>query len=329
MSNARFFFLYRYLLENTCEGHTAKGEDIRAQYENHEFGSDIRSVYRDIHQLNAPATGLEVLYDGRTKGYWLKTRLFSQSELQLIIDGIQSSKFITQAKARDLTQRIQKLTDAHTRAVLNRQAVVANRIRNMNESVLDETGRLYRAIREDKKVSFRFFHYDREKKKQYSKCGGRYIVSPYAILWNDGNCYLYAYEEEKERFSHFRIDRMEDIRLLALPRVGKDEYKEKDLTTRQPKIFNMFSGEECLVKLRCINRLADVMLDRFGREIILTPDDEAHFLVNVPVELSPPFYAWIASFGRQVKILSPEKVVNGMRDFLQKSMDMYKNDGKM
>ena len=300
MSNARFFFLYRYLLENTCEGHTAKGEDIRAQYENHEFGSDIRSVYRDIHQLNAPATGLEVLYDGRTKGYWLKTRLFSQSELQLIIDGIQSSKFITQAKARDLTQRIQKLTDAHTRAVLNRQAVVANRIRNMNESVLDETGRLYRAIREDKKVSFRFFHYDREKKKQYSKSGG-----------------------------HFRIDRMEDIRLLALPRVGKDEYKEKDLTARQPKIFNMFSGEECLVKLRCINRLADVMLDRFGREIILTPDDEAHFLVNVPVELSPPFYAWIASFGRQVKILSPEKVVNGMRDFLQKSMDMYKNDGKM
>lgn len=119
------------------------------------------------------------------------------------------------------------------------------------------------------------------------------------------------------------------IRLLALPRVGKDEYKEKDLTARQPKIFNMFSGEECLVKLRCINRLADVMLDRFGREIILTPDDEAHFLVNVPVELSPPFYAWIVSFGRQVKILSPEKVVNGMRDFLQKSMDMYKNDGKM
>ena len=154
-------------------------------------------------------------------------------------------------------------------------------------------------------------------------------MSPYAILWNDGNCYLYAYEEEKARFSHFRIDRMEDIRLLSLPRVGKDEYKEKDLTARQPKIFNMFSGEECLVKLRCINRLADVMLDRFGREIILTPDDEAHFLVNVPVELSPPFYAWIASFGRQVKILSPEKVVNGMRDFLQKSMDMYKNDGKM
>ena len=116
----RFFFLYRYLLENTCEGHTAKGEDIRAQYENHEFGSDIRSVYRDIHQLNAPAPGLDGLYDGRTKGYWLKTRLFSQSELQLIIDGIQSSKFITQAKARNLTQRIQKLTDAHTCAVLNR-----------------------------------------------------------------------------------------------------------------------------------------------------------------------------------------------------------------
>lgn len=104
---------------------------------------------------------------------------------------------------------------------------MANRIRNMNESVLDETGRLYRGIREDKKVSFRFFHYDREKKKQYSKSGGRYIVSPYAILWNDGSCYLYAYEEEKARFSHFRIDRMEDIRLLALPRVGKDEYKEK------------------------------------------------------------------------------------------------------
>ena len=70
-------------------------------------------------------------------------------------------------------------------------------------------------------------------------------------------------------------------------------------------------------------------MDQFGKEVMMIPNDADHFIITVPVEISPTFFAWVATFGRRVKILSPEPVVAKMREFLQKSLEMYKNDGEM
>ena len=213
---------------------------------------------------------------------------------------------------------------------LNRQAYVADRVRSMNDSVVKDADRIHVAIKGDWKIGFRYFHYSpaHGKEKTYSKSGEEYIVSPYALLWNNGNYYLYAYDSEKQKFRYFRVDRMENIgHPLPYRRDGREAYQEKNITNQKAKVFDMYGGTEYTVRIRFRNELADAVVDQFGKDVGMFPYDDEHFLIQVPVEISPPFFAWIATFGRRVKILSPESVVEKMRDFLQRSMDMYKDEG--
>ena len=93
-------------------------------------------------------------------------------------------------------------------------------------------------------------------------------------------------------------------------------------------MFDMYSGDEYTVRLRVQNRLADAVIDKFGKETIMTPADENHFTVLLPVEISPPIISWVATFGKGMKILSPAPAVNGMKEFLEKALGMYKNEGE-
>ena len=112
--------------------------------------------------------------------------------------------------------------------------------------------------------------------------------------------------------------------LLDEPREGKEEFNKKEVSPQKAKVFDMYRAEEYSVSIRFINRFASAVIDQFGRDIIMIPVDENHFTIRAPVEVSPPFYAWIATFGKGAKILNPPPVVDGMKQFLQNAADMYK-----
>ena len=198
----------------------------------------------------------------------------------------------------------------------------------MNESSMKNATKIYQAIEQEKKISFQYFHFAPDKSKKYSKGGERMIVSPYALHWENGNYYLYAYSNGE--FRSFRIDRMERIsEPLPLLRDGAEQYRKTALTsTKQPKVFSMYHGDIYTIRMRFSNRLAGAVIDEFGKDTMLIPVDEKHFTFLADVEISPPFFAWVATFGRKAKILGPEAVVEKMKEFLQKSMDMYKDDGE-
>ena len=303
----RIAVLYNYLFHNTSKGHTVAVADILTNYRNHGYELEIKSFYRDKDVLNA-LDGIEIAYDHRTRGYWMKTDGFEPYELRLIVDSIQSSKFITQNVANRITAKVLSPTDRNTSAGLNRRSFVAGRIRSMNDSVVKDADNLHIAIQTNRKVRFKYFHYDREKKKWYSHNNEAYVVSPFGLLWNDGNYYLYAYDGEK--FRHFRVDRMEHITVYPEPREGAEAFKRIDLNAHQAEVFNMFTGTETTVKLRCANHLADVILEQFGKDTMLIPDGADDFTVSVPVQISKPFYAWAAGFGADMKILFPQAIVN-------------------
>ena len=249
-----------------------------------------------------------------------------------MVDSIQASKFITQREATTISQKITKLADVYTRPKLtDRHAVVAQRVRSKNEDVVREAGRIHQAIAENRKISFRYFHYtpDRVNPKQYSKNGEKYVVSPYALLWDNGNYYLYAYITEKDEFRTFRVDRMEAItKPLPDKRDGEKAFKTETLTSQEYKVFQQYHGEKVKVRIRFVNRLADAVIDQFGKETVMVPIDKDHFYALLPVELSPPFCAWVATFGRGAKILAPEAAITEMRKFIEKVSDMYKDDGE-
>jgi predicted DNA-binding transcriptional regulator YafY len=281
--------------------------------------------------LERETYGLKIQYDRKSHGYWVMNPMFSKDELRWMVDSIQASKFLTQKKADTITEKIRDLAGEEDQIALRRPAFVSNRVRNMNESIVEESAIIYQAIKANRKISFRYFHRtpDRRNRLKYTKAGNRNVVSPFALLWDNGNYYMYAYNSDSKKFMTYRVDRMDTIRLDEIGRDGEAEYDQKYITNRQTVVFDMYStGKAHRVELHCNNRITDAIIDQFGENTLLSPIDETHFKAVVSLELSPPFYAWVATFGRGIKIVSPEEAVDGMKKFLQKACEMYEENGE-
>jgi len=323
----KLLYIRDFLYTHTNKDNPKNAKEICAYLASKGIKASVKTIYNDIFLLQNDF-GVPVEYNSKKWGYYITEPQFEPYELRLMVDSIQSSKFITQEKAREITRKIKHFADNYTKSSLDRQTFVPDRVRSMNDSVVKDSDHIHEAIATDRKIGFRYFHYSpsKENPKSYSKSGAQYIVSPYALSWNNGNYYLYAYDSEKKKFRYFRVDRMERISIpLPEKRDGREEYDAKNLTYQKAKVFEMYSGPEYTVRLRVQNRFADAIIDRFGKETIMVPDGNDHFIVALPVEISPPFFAWVATFGRGMKILSPDAAVDGMRDFLRKAAELYED----
>lgn len=321
----RLLHLRDYICANATKTHAITRKEIEEFLESKGYPVERKTLYTDFLNLETEF-GLQIEYNEAKHGYILRNPPFEPYELRLIVDSVQSSKFITRETARTLTGKIKQLAGKNTLESLNRQSYVADRVRSMNESVVKDSDRIHKAIAEDCQIGFRYFHYSPDtQNKTYSKNGSQYIVSPFALYWNNGNYYLYAYDGK--RFRYFRVDRMERItQPLPQKREGKEAFAEKDLINQKSKVFDMYGGKEYTVHIRFRNELADAVIDQFGRDTMMIPIDKEHFTISVPVQISPTFFAWISTFGRRVKILSPEPVVEEMKKFISKIAEMYQEE---
>lgn len=327
----KLLYIRDYLYHHATKEHPKNAKAIQKYLAQHNIEASEKTIYNDIVRLRDDFA-VPVEYNASKWGYYITKPEFEPHELRLMVDSIQASKFITQKEATTISQKIVRLADVYTKSSLaDRHAWVSDRVRSKNEDVVREAGRIHQAIAENRKISFRYFHYtpDRANPKRYSKNGEKYVVSPYALLWDNGNYYLYAYLTEKDEFRTFRVDRMEAIsRPLADKRDGEKAFKAEALTSQEYKVFGQYHGEKVKVRIRFINRLADAVIDQFGKDTVLVPVDDTHFCAILPVELSPPFCAWVATFGRAAKILAPDTAITEMRKFIEKVSDMYKDDGE-
>ena len=330
----RLMLLRDFIIHNADKTHAVRLEDFQRHLANEGFDGengvalDKKTIYRDLDALKS-LYKLEIKYVEKYKGYVLLNPPFEAYELRLIVDSVQASKFITQTEAKRLTEKITKHFGNARRHNLNRQAYVYDRIRSQNDSVVKGTDRIYEAIAADCKIGFLYFHLRPGLKKKYNNEGKQTKVSPFALYWSGGNLYLYAYDGKK--FRYYRVDRMErisDPKYEIEKREGKDLYSAKSLINQKVKVFDMYATEKVYsVKMRFRNELTDAVVDQFGRDLLMIPDGGEHFTFTADVDVSPTFYAWVSTFGRSAKIISPPEVVEGMKGFLQKASDMYKDDG--
>lgn len=244
----------------------------------------------------------------------------------VLIDSVQSSRFITQKQAKNLTDKLKAKASRFDRVLLDRRCYVPNRVRSSNDSVFYHLDDIHAAIANDWKITFQYFYFSPQKQKVYYKKGGKYTASPYALLWSENNYYLLAYESGKMK--HFRVDKMDSIELLAQKREGKEVFKDIRLSERSLQVFSMYSGKVQRVKLRFSNHLANVVIDRFGKDITMIPDDEKHFTIHTDIEVSPQFYGWLCGLGRGVRVVSPPEVVEEMGNYVKKIAEMYETDTK-
>ncbi len=321
----KILYLMKILLEKTDEENSITLNQMIAELERYGIAAERKSIYDDIEALRR--YGIDIATrKTKTTDYFVANRLFELPELKLLVDIVQSSKFITHKKSNDLIKKIESLTSIHQAKKLQRQVYVANRVKTMNELIYCNVDTLHTAISENCQISFKYFEYNIEKKKQFRYSGQAYIVSPYALSWVDENYYLISHYPKNPDLTHFRVDRMTEIKLLKEPRRDLSEIigeKSLDIAEYSKKVFNMFGGEEETVKLQFDNSLVNVVIDRFGKDVSLEKADENHFNVRINVAVSATFLAWVFQFGNKVKILSPDGVIEKYREMLQSGLENH------
>ena len=322
--------IYRYLFENSNKDHYVSTKQLKAFLYNLGIEVHINTLYNDLVEIQT-TFGVSIEYDQRKKGYRMTGTLFEPYEIRLIAHSIQSSKFITQTKARDLIGKIKTLTDTYTASSLASDAFVFDRIRSQNDSSIPHIERLYQAITEDSQIKFKRYSFtpDKSNPKSYSKSGQLLTVSPYKLIWHNGNLYLLAYVGGKRnRLDYFRVDRMENItKPLGIQREGKEKYQEYEKKQKKVKVFDMVMGTQYDVKMRFVNGLASAVIDKFGKDIMMIPDGD-HFITTQTIDVNAAFLAWMASFGGGAEIVGPDKVIERMKKFIENAAKVYKNDGE-
>ena len=320
------FKLYRLaeiMLEMTDEEHYITMPEILTALEQYEIHADRKTIYNDLRDLEV--LGIEVEGEAVGKGYHyhVVNRPFELPELKLLVDAIQSSKFITERKTNTLIKKLEKLLSKYEAMQLQRQVFVTGRIKTMNESIYYTVDAIHNAISENRKIYFHYFQWNVKKEMELRRGGEYYHISPWGLSWDDENYYLIGYDSETEQIKHYRVDKMLHIQMSEEKREGKEHFKKLDLAEYAKKSFGMFRGEEYQVKLRVENHLAGVIIDRFGKDVMMIPVDEEHFTVNVNVHVSKQFLAWVISIGEGIEILSPEEVVQNMRREIKRLNRQY------
>ena len=316
-------YLRQFLLENTDEAHPVTVSQMIDYLARHDIAAERKSIYDDIDGLRS--YGLDIEYrKAQDGGYFIANREFQLPELKLLVDAVQSSKFLSLRKSNELIAKLEKLASRHEAQALRRQVYVTHRIKNMNESIYYNVDALHSAIAAGSRITFRYFDWDMNGKKKYRHEGKRYRISPWALLWDDENYYLVGYDAEHAERRHYRVDKMESITQTGEERLGKELFAGFDPAAYSRKVFGMYGGEPQKVTLRFESSMSNIVFDRFGRELILTPDREGGFTVTVEVVPSPQFFAWLTGLGAPVKILSPHPIVQQFCDYLQNVLDAYR-----
>jgi predicted DNA-binding transcriptional regulator YafY len=284
------------------------------------ISAERKSIYDDLEYLQL--FGLDICSNKtRTTNYYIASRDFELPELKLLVDSVQSSKFITKKKSMELISKIEKLTSHFNAGKLQRQVFITNRVKTLNEQIYYNVDKIHDAIATNKQITFKYFDLDVNKKKVYRRNGDVYTESPVSLTWDDENYYLITYKEKYDSYTHYRVDKMEMIELTENDRVLSD--KPFDLSNYSKSMFQMFSGEETDVSIEFENELVGVVFDRFGTDIPIIKKNEKHFVCRVKVAVSPHFLSWVMSFGKQAKIISPDYVVEEMYQLARDITEIY------
>lgn len=324
------FKLYRLaqiMLERTDDDHYITMPEIMSALGEYEITAERKSIYNDLHDLEVLGIEVEGEPVGNRYHYHVVNRPFELPELKLLVDAIQSSKFITERKSNALIKKLEKLVSRYDAMKLQRQVYVSGRIKTMNESIYYTVDAIHNAISENRKIRFQYFQWNVKKEMELRHGGAYYHISPWGLSWDAENYYLIGYDSDAGQVRHYRVDKMLHIQMSDDSREGREYFKKLDMADYTRKSFGMFGGKEQKVKLLVEDRFAGVIIDRFGKDVMFIPSDEDHFTVNVDVRVSSQFFGWVFSLGGGVKILSPDEVTEQMREEIRKIAGQYERPG--
>ncbi len=307
----RLLYLMKYLYEQTDENHQADTYQLLSFLESRQIPTDRKTLRADLKTLIDAGMDIVVVRSKPNRYFWGE-RLLELPEMRLLFDAVSASRFITAKKSRHLMEKLGRIVSVFQRKKLERGAYIADAIKPLNENIYYIVDKIDRAILDEKRVSFLYSDYTPDKEKFLRNDGMPYVVSPYALYWNDDYYYLIGWSEKHEEVSAFRVDRIVEVEIL--PEKAVPVPPDFDIENYARQMLKMYSGEMAMVKMECENNLMRYIVDRFGEDVITERISDRKFCVNTEVALSPTFYAWVFQFGGGIQIVSPEKAVLGIRN---------------
>ncbi len=321
----KIFYILDYLQRNSHEEHPVRAGDLVSMLERqHGISCERKTIYSDIAALQDYGVDI-VSAPGKNGGYYIGSRNFELPELKLLIDAVQSSRYLTEKKSRELIEKLCNQCNEYDARLMRRDVLVSGRVKSMNETIYYNVDAIQEAIAGNRVIRFRYFDWGIDGKRHFRDRD--YEASPYGLCQDNENCYLLAHSP-RHGVTSYRVDRMIDIQLTDDPRTPCPELTGAALTEHANRLFQMYSGEAVTVKLRFHRELTNVVMDRFGRDTILIPDGEDAFVFTVRVAVSPMFLSWVIGFGRKAKILFPASVVEECQRLCREAMDQYASKEK-
>jgi len=311
----KLLVLQDYLLRQSDEAHPLTMQQLIDELNRQGIPAERKSVYDDLETLRQQGRDI-VTVRGAQTGYFIANRDFQLPELRLLVDAVQSSRFLTHRKSMELIEKLERLTSVHEAQQIHRSVSVARRIKNMNESIYINVDTIQSAMAADRQVRFRYFDYDVSRSRVLRRDGAEYRISPYGLTWDNQNYYMIGYDDDAGELRHYRVDRMTALQVDETARIGDASLKTLDMAQYTGQVFSMFDGAERVVRLRFRTHLAGAVIDRFGPEVPLIPDGDAHFTTQVSVRISPQFYGWLCGFGDEVQLLAPADAAEAYRQHL-------------
>ncbi len=316
----KIFYILDYLERNSHQDHPVRAAELLSMLERqHNIICDRKTVYSDIAALQDYGIDIVAL-PGKNGGYYIASRSFELPEIKLLIDAVLSSKFLTEKKSRELIEKLCRECSIHDAQLMRRDVLVSGRVKSMNETIYYNVDAIQEAIGQNRAITFRYFDWGIDGQRRYRE--RPYRASPYGLCQDNENCYLLAHSP-RHGVTSYRVDRMTDITILEEPRTPCPELTGKALQEHANRLFQMFSGDATTVKLRFHKDLTNVVIDRFGRDTMLVPDGEEHFVFTVKVAVSPMFLSWVIGFGSMARILYPQNVIDACRAMCREALEQY------
>ena len=304
------------LRRETDEEHPITKAALSAKLFSMNISCNIRSLNRDIKLLNEQGYEIMERLVGHEKGYYVCDRSFSVPELKILIDAVQAASFVTEKKTSELIEKIAALGGSHRAAILKGNLVKFNTRKHSNETVYYTVGFLEDAIKQNKKVAFKYFDVIGNGQRAYRKDGEEYITEPVAMVFNEDNYYLIAYSEKYENTTNYRVDRIDSVRILEEAVSDTARSLRRKVAKYTEEAFKMFDGEQEAVTIRFADKLIGPVLDKFGEGTNMTRVDDHNLEATVKVRIAPTFWGWLTQFAGMMEITSPDSLKDQYRDHI-------------
>lgn len=320
----RLVKILEILRENSDDENYIKSTEIIAILEQMGIACERKTLYDDIAVLEK--FGYEILCQkrvGMPNKYCIDECVFDMPELRILMDAVQAASFITPKKTQVLEDKIAKLAGVHKAKRIKNNIMQFNTTKHTNEGIYYSINEIERAIANNKKISFYYFDYNVDKEKVYRENKELYIENPYATIFKDDNYYLIAYSKKHSDMVHYRIDRMEYVKVEEEDFEIPERFKNFDITEHRRQVFGMFGGEEMQVCIEIVPKLINVIMDKFGADVNFRKVANGNVQFSVNIQNSPQFRGWCCSFGDELKIVAPEEMKEKLKEHINLVLKNY------